>query len=93
MTCKGIGLLLSIAGILGIFGARKETVCGRVSLFIYWANQILWLLFWVLFVGYMFFYQTEWKAAFKEESRRFWLGLTLIDQESVHQLEEELSCC
>ena len=85
-----IGVLLFIMGIFGLFGVVKNNKPLKI---IYLVNQILWLIFWTLVVSYMFFFMKEWKLKFKEQSRRYWKAVKIIDPEAVTQMETELSCC
>lgn len=88
MLIVASGLL--IMGIVGFCGVQRYSWGMVVA---YLLNQLVWLVFWIAFVGYMFFYKTEWKVTFKEESRRLWQTMSIIDEEAVKQLETELSCC
>jgi len=85
-----IGVLLFIMGTFGLCGVVKNNKPLKI---IYLVNQILWLIFWTSVVSYMFFFMSEWKLKFKEESRRYWKAVKIIDPEAVTQMETELSCC
>ena len=85
-----IGVLLLIMGAFGLCGVVKNNKPLKI---IYLVNQVFWLIFWTSIVSYMFFFMSEWKLEFKEQSRRYWKAVKIIDPETVTQMETELSCC